>query len=54
MGHTRELGVSRAFDLGVGGDVTAYSFSSSLAGTYGDFPVSVRAYVRIRPPLMAT
>ena len=34
--------------LGVGGDVTVYGVPSSLKDDYGDFPVSVHAFIRVR------
>jgi hypothetical protein len=34
--------------LGLGGDVTVYGVPSSLKADYGDFPVSVHAFIRAR------
>jgi hypothetical protein len=33
---------------GIGGDLTVYSFPSSLDPVYGSFPVSVHAFLRLR------
>jgi hypothetical protein len=52
--HELTVGYLRGFDLkenlalGVGADLTVYGFASQLELFYGHFPVSARAYLRLR------
>lgn len=54
--HAVTLGYLRDFDLfkkkdwktGLGADLTVYGFPSELEGVYGEFPLSVRVFGRLR------
>jgi hypothetical protein len=50
IGAVRLLGRPWGWDLGVGGDVTFYEVPEVLKPTYGDRPVSVHVFFRVRPP----
>ncbi len=47
-GYLRNMDVYRSFNAGLGADITVYQFGSSLRAAYGDMPVSVHAFVRLR------
>ena len=47
-GYVRDLDVLTGLRTGLGGDVTIYSFPSSLKPVYGSFPVSFHAFLRLR------
>jgi hypothetical protein len=49
FGGTRDLIQNRAWQLGLGADVTMYSKPASLNEAYGNFPVSFQIFVRMRP-----
>lgn len=49
-GIVRDIATWRGFDVGVGGDVTAYRVPDRLAQAYGDSPVSFHLFLRVRPP----
>ena len=48
FGYLRNLDLFRSLNAGLGADVTIYQFGSSLREAYGDMPVSVHAFVRLR------
>jgi hypothetical protein len=48
LGYTRDLPLLKDVELGLGGDVTLYSFPSRLDPIYGSSPVSVHGFVRVR------
>jgi hypothetical protein len=48
FGYLRDFVIARALRLGAGGDVTAYSFPSALEPVYGDTPISVHVFLRVR------
>jgi len=48
VGYVRDFDLVAALRTGVGLDVTGYTFPGSLAGAYGDFPVSLHVFLRIR------
>ena len=47
-GYIRDFDLVSGLRTGIGADVTAYSFASSLKPVYGSFPVSVHAFLRLR------
>lgn len=49
FGGTRDLVSNRAWQLGLGADVTFYSKPAVLDSAYGDNPVSFQIIVRVRP-----
>jgi hypothetical protein len=49
FGGTRDLVQNRAWQLGVGADVTFYSKPTMLDAAYGQEPVSFQIFVRMRP-----
>jgi hypothetical protein len=49
FGGTRDLAQTRAYQLGLGADVTVYSKPRVLDAAYGNFPVSFQVFLRIRP-----
>jgi hypothetical protein len=51
FGGTRDLVQNRAWQLGLGGDVTIYSKPAVLDTAYGNFPVSFEIFFRVRPGL---
>jgi hypothetical protein len=51
FGSVRDLLQSRAWQLGLGADVTFYSKPAVLASAYGAKPVSFRVFLRVRPSL---
>jgi nitrogen fixation protein FixH len=52
LGGVREVSHFDGLDLGVGGYVGFYSFPSSLEPFYGKSPLTVGAFVRLRPSRM--
>src|SRR6266542_3593157 len=48
VGYLRDFAVVSGLKTGIGGDLTIYSFPSSLKVVYGDFPVSFHAFLRLR------
>jgi hypothetical protein len=48
FGYLRNRDLVGSLNLGLGGDVTVYQFGASLRAAYGDMPVSVHAFVRMR------
>jgi hypothetical protein len=48
LGYLRDFTPARGLKAGVGADVTVYGFASQLELFYGDFPVSARAFLRLR------
>lgn len=53
LGYARDIGRSKCFETAIGAMATVYAKSSSLDRTYGDFPVGVQVFLRIRPRRMA-
>ena len=51
FGGTRDLVQNRAWQLGLGGDVTVYSKPAVLDAAYGNYPVSFQIFLRVRPGL---
>jgi hypothetical protein len=51
FGGVRDLLQSRAWQFGLGADVTFYSKPSVLDSSYGTHPVSFRVFLRFRPSL---
>jgi hypothetical protein len=51
FGGTRDLVQNRAWQLGLGADVTLYSKPAVLDAAYGNFPVSFQIFLRMRPGL---
>jgi len=49
FGGVRDLIQNRAWQLGLGADVTVYSKPAVLDSAYGSFPVSFQIFLRIRP-----
>jgi hypothetical protein len=49
FGGVRDLVRNRAWQLGLGGDVTFYSKPGVLDAAYGDHPVSFQIFLRMRP-----
>ena len=48
VGYVRDLVITPVLRLGVGGDLTAYVFPSALQRVYGDSPLSVHLFARLR------
>jgi len=51
FGGVRDLVQNRAWQLGLGADVTVYSKPAALDAAYGDHPVSFQVFLRVRPGL---
>ena len=51
FGGVRDLVQTRAWQLGLGGDVTFYSTPAVLDAAYGVHPVSFQIFLRVRPGL---
>jgi hypothetical protein len=51
FGGVRDLVQNRAYQLGLGGDVTFYSKPALLDAAYGSHPVSFQIFLRVRPGL---
>jgi hypothetical protein len=51
FGGTRDVVQNRAWQLGLGGDVTVYSKPAVLDAAYGNYPVSFQIFLRMRPGL---
>src|SRR5712692_5295840 len=49
LGGARDLVQNRLWQLALGADVTFYSKPSALNSAYGDNPVSLQVFVRVRP-----
>jgi len=49
FGGTRDLIQNRAWQLGLGADLTVYSKPSALNAAYGNEPVSFQIFLRMRP-----
>jgi hypothetical protein len=54
FGGTRDLVENRAWQLGLGADVTVYSKPAVLDAAYGNYPVSFQIFLRVRPGLQAS
>ena len=53
FGGVRDLVQTRAWQLGLGADVTVYSKPAALDAAYGNVPVSFQIFLRMRPGLHA-
>jgi hypothetical protein len=53
FGGVRDLAQNHAWQVGLGADVTVYSKPATLDGPYGNYPVSVQVFLRVRPGLHA-
>jgi hypothetical protein len=53
FGGERDLVQNRAWQLGLGADVTVYSKPAALDAAYGNYPVSFQIFLRVRPGLPA-
>jgi len=53
FGGERDLVQNRAWQLGLGADVTVYSKPAVLDAAYGNYPVSFQIFLRMRPGLRA-
>lgn len=51
FGGVRDLVQNRAWQFGVGADMTVYSKPAVLDAAYGNFPVSFQIFLRMRPGL---
>jgi hypothetical protein len=51
FGGVHDLVQNRAWQLGVGADVTVYSKPAMLDAAYGNYPVSFQIFLRVRPGL---
>jgi len=51
FGGVRDLVQNRAWQLGLGADVTVYSKPAVLDAAYGNYPVSFQVFLRMRPGL---
>ena len=49
FGGVRDLVQERAWQLGLGADVTVYSKPASLDSSFGSYPVSFQIFLRLRP-----
>jgi hypothetical protein len=49
FGGTRDVVQNRAWQLGMGADMTFYSKPAALDAAYGNFPVSFQLFLRMRP-----
>jgi len=53
FGGVRDLVQNRAWQLGLGADITVYSKPAVLDAAYGNYPVSFQIFFRVRPGLHA-
>ena len=53
FGGVRDVIHNRAWQLGVGADMTVYSKPAALDAAYGNYPVSFQVFLRVRPGLSA-
>jgi hypothetical protein len=49
FGGVRDLGQNRVWQLGLGADMTVYSKPAALDAAYGNYPVSLQIFLRMRP-----
>jgi hypothetical protein len=54
FGGVRDLVQNRAWQLGLGADLTVYSKPAVLDAAYGDHPMSFQIFLRVRPGLAAS
>jgi hypothetical protein len=52
LGYARDIGHSKSFETALGAMATIYSKPDALDRIYGDFPVAVQVFLRIRPRRM--
>ncbi len=48
IGYTRDVAVSRYWETGVGANLTAYTVPGAIQPYYGDHPLGVSVYLRVR------
>ena len=48
IGYTRDVELSRYWETGVGANLTAYSLPGAIQPYYGDHPLGVSVYLRVR------
>ena len=48
LGYVRSWAWKPDLNMGIGGDPTAYDFPSDLEAVYGDFPLSLHVFLRLR------
>ncbi|MFN2386371.1 MAG: hypothetical protein ABR576_08820 [Thermoanaerobaculia bacterium] len=48
VGYLHDFARRPDIRLGLGADLTAYSFPSDLERVYGDFPISLHVFLRLR------
>ena len=53
FGGVRDLIANRAWQMGLGADVTFYSKPGALDSAYGKQPVSLQIFLRLRPAKMS-
>ncbi len=53
FGGVRDLVHSTHGNIGLGADMTFYSYPTALEGVYGSSPVSFHVFLRFRPPAMS-
>jgi mono/diheme cytochrome c family protein len=53
LGYARDIGRGKAFETALGAMATVYAKPNALDSVYGDFPVSVQVFLRIRPRRMS-
>jgi hypothetical protein len=54
FGGVRDLVQNRAWQFGLGADVTVYSKAAALDAGYGNYPVSFQIFLRLRPGIQAS
>jgi hypothetical protein len=54
FGGGRDLVQNRAWQFGLGADVTVYSKAAALDAAYGNHPVSFQIFLRLRPGIQAS
>jgi mono/diheme cytochrome c family protein len=52
LGYARDIGRSKSFETALGAMATVYAKPDALDRVYGDFPVGVQVFLRIRPRRM--
>jgi len=52
VGYSRDIGHSKSFETALGAMATVYAKSTALDDAYGNFPVGVQVFLRIRPRRM--
>jgi hypothetical protein len=47
-GYTRDVGIFRNVETGIGANATAYTLASAIKPYYGDRPWGLNLYIRLR------